>query len=115
GAKALAALQSLQLDGVALDEHGMLPDALEAACAASGARVVYLQPTVHNPTTALMPVERRQRIAEIARAHDLILIEDDAAASALTDRPPPIAAFAPERTCYITSVSKSISPAFRLA
>ncbi len=115
GVKALSALQGLRLEGVTLDDKGMVPDALDAVCAATNARVVYLQPTVHNPTTALMPVERRRRIAEIARARDLILIEDDAAASALIDRPPPVASFAPERTCYITSVSKSISPTFRLA
>lgn len=115
GVKALAALNGLALEGVEIDEQGMVPDSLEAASAATRARVVYLQPTVHNPTTALMPVERRRRIAEIARARDLILIEDDAAASALTERPPPVAAFAPERTCYITSVSKSVSPTFRLA
>jgi DNA-binding transcriptional MocR family regulator len=115
GVKALAALHGIGLAGVAMDEDGMVPEALDAACQTTNARVVFLQPTVHNPTTALMPIERRRRIAEIARARDLILIEDDAAASALTDRPPPIAALAPERTCYITSVSKSVSPTFRLA
>lgn len=115
GVKALAALNGLMLEGVEIDALGMVPESLDAVAVATKARVVYLQPTVHNPTTALMPVERRRRIAEIARARDLILIEDDAAASALTDRPPPVAAFAPERTCYITSVSKSVSPTFRLA
>ena len=114
GAKALASLNSLELQGVAMDEHGMIPEALERAVAETEARVVYMQPTVHNPTTATMPEERRRRIAEIIRRNDMTLIEDDAACSALTDRPPPISALIPERSCYITGVAKALSPALRV-
>ncbi|RDD62342.1 PLP-dependent aminotransferase family protein [Ferruginivarius sediminum] len=115
GVKSLGALLNLPLAGVAIDEQGIVPERLEAAIAETGGRILYLQPTVHNPTAAVMPEERRRRIADIARRHELILIEDDAGVSALTDRPLPIAHFAPERTIYITSLSKSISPAFRVA
>jgi DNA-binding transcriptional MocR family regulator len=115
GVKSLASLLNLSLAGVPLDRQGIVPEALEAAIAETGARMLYLQPTVHNPTAAAMPESRRRRIAEIARRHELILIEDDAAVSALTDRPLPVAHFAPERTIYITSLSKSVSPAFRVA
>jgi DNA-binding transcriptional MocR family regulator len=114
GLKAIAALQGVRLGAVAMDEEGMIPRALDAAAAATGAKVVYLQPSVHNPTTALMSQARREEIATIARKHELVLIEDDASAPALTDRPPPIATLAPEHVCYITSISKAISPAFRL-
>lgn len=114
GAKALSTLGAFELVGVEMDAQGMIPEALDEAAAKTGARVVYLQPTVQNPTTALMPASRRQKIADIARRRDLTLIEDDAACSAFTDRPPPISALVPERSCYITSVSKSISPAFRV-
>jgi len=112
--QAIAALQGVRLGAVAMDEEGMIPRALDAAAAATGAKVVYLQPSVHNPTTALMSQARREEIATIARKHELVLIEDDASAPALTDRPPPIATLAPEHVCYITSISKAISPAFRL-
>lgn len=114
GAKALASLNSIELQGVAMDEHGMIPEALERAVAETEARVVYMQPTVHNPTTATMPEERRRRIAEIIRRNDMTLIEDDAACSALSDRPPPISALIPERSCYITGVAKALSPALRV-
>lgn len=114
GAKALSTLGAFELVGVEMDAQGMIPEALDEAATKSGAHVVYLQPTVQNPTTALMPSSRRQKIAEIARRRDLTLVEDDAACSAFTDRPLPISALAPERSCYITSVSKSLSPAFRV-
>ncbi len=114
GAKALASLNGLELQGVAMDEHGMIPEALDRAASETEARVVYLQPTVHNPTTAMMPEDRRRKIADIVRKHDLTMIEDDAACSALTDRPLPISALIPERSCYITGVSKALSPALRV-
>lgn len=115
GVKALSSLHSCRLRAVAMDEEGMIPDALEQAAKETGARVVYMQPSIHNPTTATMKEARRRRIAAIAEKLDLVIIEDDAAASASTDRPPPISALIPERSCYITSLSKSISPSLRIA
>ena len=40
-----------------------IPEALDAACRASGARILYTMPTIHNPTTVLMPAERRAALA----------------------------------------------------
>ncbi|MCP5370612.1 MAG: PLP-dependent aminotransferase family protein [Hyphomicrobiales bacterium] len=113
GFKSIAALREIDLEGVEVDDEGMIPEALAEAAKRTGARVVYLQPTVHNPLGCSMPDKRRRKIAEVARAADLILIEDDVAAAGLTDRDPPIAAHAPERTIYITSLSKCVSPALR--
>ena len=114
GVKALASINGIELHGVAMDEHGMIPEALDRAAGETEARVVYMQPTVHNPTTAVMPEERRRKIADIIRKHDLTLIEDDAACSALAERPLPISALIPDRSCYITGVSKALSPALRV-
>ncbi len=109
-----AALRGLRLHPVALDEHGMEPDALVEAHRATGARVVALVPSFQNPTTAMMPEWRRQEIAEAARAHDLIVIEDDVYGYLADDRPPTIASLAPERTVYVTSVSKCLLPGLRV-
>ncbi|MDO8877301.1 MAG: PLP-dependent aminotransferase family protein [Pseudolabrys sp.] len=115
GVNSIGALLDRQLSPVAIDDEGVIPDALEEAVAATGARCVYLQPTVHNPTTATMSEARRRRIADVARRLDLTLIEDDAAISGMTERPLPIANFAPERTIYISSFGKSVTPALRVA
>lgn len=115
GVKALCSLHGSRLRAVAMDDQGMIPESLEQAAIETGARVVYLQSTIHNPTTITMPEARRRRIAAIAERLDLVVIEDDAAASAVTERPLPISALIPDRSCYITSLSKSISPTLRVA
>jgi DNA-binding transcriptional MocR family regulator len=104
----------LRLRGLALDEEGVLPEALDAACRAEPARLLVLNPIIHNPTTATMSAERGRAIAALARAHDLIVIEDDVYGRLPEQRAAPIAALAPERTVYITSASKSIAPGLRL-
>ncbi len=63
---------------VAMDEQGVLPDARVSACRQYRPKAVYLTPTIHNPTTATMPPARRAEIAELVRANDLLLFEDDA-------------------------------------
>ena len=115
GTKVLASACNISMRGLAMDSRGMLPEALEEHCAMPGQKVLYVQPTLHNPTTRTMDEERRGRIVAIARKHDLYVIEDDAACSGVTSRPAPIATMAPERTIYITSLSKSVSPALRIA
>lgn len=109
-----ARLRSATLHAVAMDEHGMLPDALDEAVRETGARMVMLQPTIHNPTNATMPLERRQAIIDVARRHDLTIVEDDVYGFIISERPLPIAALAPERTIYITSASKCMAPGLRV-
>jgi DNA-binding transcriptional MocR family regulator len=98
-----------------MDAHGLRPEALEDACREGGAKAVYLIPTVHNPTTAVMPEERRREIARIARAHGLAIVEDDVHGLLPRERPRPIAALAPERSYYLTSTSKTLAPGLRIA
>ena len=61
-----------------------------------------------------MPTSRREEVAAVARAHGLAVIEDDIHALLAPQRPLPIAAFAPERTYYLTSVSKTLAPGLRV-
>ncbi|MGE0154193.1 MAG: PLP-dependent aminotransferase family protein [Reyranellaceae bacterium] len=114
GLRGLCALRNIRLTGLEMDDHGLVPEALEAACKTRGSRVLFVQPTLHNPTAASMPLARRRQIAEIAIQNNLLVIEDDASALTAIDRPPPIATLAPDHTVYITSISKGISPALRL-
>lgn len=89
--------------------------ALEDACRAAPVRALYIVPTNDNPTTATLPLVERQAIAAVARRHDLQIIEDDA--YGLLAAPPvsPVAAFAPERCWHVSSMSKILSPALRVA
>jgi DNA-binding transcriptional MocR family regulator len=114
GAKTLAAQQGYQLHGVEMDDEGIQPDALDRAAAATGARVFYTLPTLHNPTTRTMSRQRRADIVRTARARDLWIVEDDVYAPYASDLGlSPLAALAPERTLYVTSLSKIIAPGLR--
>jgi DNA-binding transcriptional MocR family regulator len=104
----------LRIEGVAMDEQGMRPDALDAACRSSGARVVFTNPTLHNPTVCTMPAGRREEIVAVARRHDVILVEDDVYGLLRRERPPAFAVLAPERTLYVSSASKTVAPGLRL-
>ncbi|MES2813681.1 MAG: PLP-dependent aminotransferase family protein [Pseudomonadota bacterium] len=97
---------------VEIDAHGIVPAALEAACRRHGAQVLCLTTEAQNPTTGRMPVRRRQEIAEIARAYDLQILEDDCYSIAVSDIPS-LRALAPERVWLVGSVSKTLSAALR--
>jgi len=112
--KALANGLNLRSHGVAIDEDGLIPAAFEAACRQASPRVLYLMPTVHNPTRATLPEERREAIAAIARRHDVTILEDDVYGCLLERPPAPVAAFGPEQTIYFTSLSKSVAPGLRV-
>ncbi|MFD2237609.1 PLP-dependent aminotransferase family protein [Aureimonas populi] len=109
----LAAYLGLKLVGIELDEEGIVPDALDHACRAEMLRALFVQPSVINPTATLMSLRRREEIVAVARRHDIAIIEDDVLGPLVENRPPPIAALAPERTLYITSFTKTVLPGLR--
>ena len=110
-------MKSLGIGTIALemDEHGLLPPAFEQAARNGDSRVLYLVPTLQNPTTHTMPRERREAIVDIARRYNITIVEDDIF-RLLDDRvqPPSFYNLAPERTFYITSLSKALAPGLRV-
>ncbi len=110
----LARYLGLTLEGLAIDEEGLIPEALDEACRKSPIRAVFVQPSVINPTAALMSAGRREAIAAVARKHDIVIIENDGLGPLIENRAPPIAAFAPERTLYVTSFTKITVPGLRI-
>lgn len=114
GARMAADHLGLKLRGVQMDHEGLLPEALDRAAAETGSRLLFTLPTLHNPTTRTLPEQRRQEIVAVARARNLLILEDDAY-YAYSRRPRQIASYAPERTVYLASLSKGICPGFRLA
>lgn len=114
GLKATAAPLGLNLHGVEMDEHGLNPDAFEQACRDHAPKAAYILATLHNPTTGIMPDERRRKIAEIAERYDVYLIEDDVYGFLLDDGPAPLFAHTPRLGVYITSLSKAVAPGLRI-
>jgi DNA-binding transcriptional MocR family regulator len=97
-----------------MDAHGLLPDAFEAACRTQAPRALYLIPTIHNPTTVVLSESRRREIARIARAHNVVVVEDDIHRLLAEEAPPPIAAFLPELSCFLLGTSKTLAPGLRV-
>ncbi len=112
----IAALRWLRIPAhpVSLDADGLVPDALARAARETGARVLYCTPTHHNPTAAVTPLARREAIVAACREHGITIIENGALAPLVPGAPPPLAALAPERTCYVSTLSKGVLPALRV-
>jgi DNA-binding transcriptional MocR family regulator len=115
GLKSVAGLLHLKMGGLPVDAQGLRPDALEEACRRRNVRALYVIPTLHNPTTAVMPLGRRREIAAIAQRHGVAIIEDDVHGLLPETRPLPLAALAPDRTYFLTSTSKTLAPGLRVA
>ena len=109
----LARYLDLRLEGVPLDDEGIVPDELEKICRTKPVKSLYIMPSGLNPRALMMGLDRRKEIAELARKFDFTIIENDAWGPLQPGRPPPIAAFAPERTFYFTSFTKCLLPGLR--
>lgn len=115
----LGALQAFapyepQVDALASDHEGPLPEALAAA--APGARFAYLLPNFQNPTGHVYTEARRAALVAAARSAGLPLVEDNPYGDLWYDAPPPppLATRWPEGVLYLGSFSKVLSPGLRL-
>ena len=112
--KPLARYLGMRLRGLPADEHGLLPDALDRACTQEAVGAVFLMPAGLGPEARVMPAERRVALTEIARRHDLAIVENDAWGPLQPQRTAPFAVIAPERTFYFTGLTKCIMPGLRI-
>jgi len=115
GLRAAATQFGRRIIAVETDKHGMLPALFEAACRQHQPGLVYLNPTLQNPTAVTMPERRRKELASIARRCNVRIVEDDPYWLLADAPPPPIATFAPEQTYYIATLSKCLTPGLRVA
>ena len=115
GLRAAATQFGRQLIAVDADEQGMMPERLEEACRRHKPGLVYLNPTLQNPTTVTMPARRRKEIAGIAQRCKVRIVEDDPYWLLADVPPPPLATFAPGEVVYISTLSKCLTPGLRVA
>lgn len=114
--KAIASLLNVETVGIAMDEHGLRADALEQLCRSPRKpAALYCNPSIQSPTATIMPAFRRREIAEIARRHHIVIIEDEAQALYAEDLAPPLATLAPELSWYLMGLSKYLSLGIRTA
>ena len=114
GFKVLAALYHLELAAIPCRPEGPDLQALQTLCQQRRVRAVYTMPTLHNPLGWVLNTGQRQALADLARQHDLLIIEDAAYARLVSRPPPPVISYAPERTVYVTGFSKNIATGLRV-
>jgi len=114
GLQALARSMRLQLIGVETDDQGMVPQALERAAKTFDTKFVYCAPTLHNPTGATMPMERREAVAAVMRTHGLFIIEDCVHAAMQAQPLPALSTWLPEQSFLLSSFSKVLAPGLRV-
>jgi DNA-binding transcriptional MocR family regulator len=114
GLQAQARLMRLQLVGIETDAQGLLPDALDRAARNIDAKLLFCSPSLQNPTNASMSMQRREAIAQVARRHNLLLIEDAVHAAAQAAPLPALSTLLPEQSFLLTSFSKVAGPGLRV-
>lgn len=110
----LARMLGIKLLGADMDEEGLVPASLDEICRNNRVTALYCTPTIQNPTTGVLSHQRRDAIARLCREHNLLIIEDEAHAVLVEDRPPPLSLYAPERTILISSLSKAVAAGLRV-
>lgn len=100
---------------VDVDGEGMRPDLLATMARRHQARLVYLNPTLQNPTTHTMPAARRAEIAAVVARLDLRVIEDDPYWRFAAHAPRPLAYYAPRHVFHVSTLSKCLLPGLRTA
>ena len=114
------ALQVFQINGlraisVPVDDEGMRVDHVEAILRTRRPRFIYTMPSLHNPTSATMNADRRERLTTIARRAGVPIVEDDPYGPLAPDAgKAPLAALAPDHVVYLSTFSKTIAPSLRV-
>lgn len=110
----LALMEGYKLRGVTMDRHRSIPARLDDAFRETNAKVLYCTPTLQSAMAAVMPVERRREIAEIVERHDAYVVEDDAYAFLCPESIPTLSSSMPQRSFYVVSFAKCLSPGLRI-
>ncbi|WP_087687589.1 PLP-dependent aminotransferase family protein [Pandoraea sp. PE-S2R-1] len=113
GFKMAAALSELALRPVPSADNGPDLNALADLCRRGAIRAIYVMPTLHNPLGWVLSAAQRKQLVDIARRHDCLIIEDATYAYLVDNASRPIVTLAPERTIYVSSLSKSVATGLR--
>jgi len=114
----LLAARGVDVTAVAMDDEGLDPDALgQALGSGSQPAFLYTIPTFQNPSGRTLTTERRRRLVDLAREHDLLVLEDDPYGLVRFEGEAPPTLFeldGGEHVIYSSSFSKTIAPGLRV-
>lgn len=107
----------LRVVGVAMDEQGLIPEAVEAAVRQHRPAFLYTIPSFQNPTAVTLPAERRAQLVALAEQYSFLIVADEVyqLLGYTTASPPPLASHsASGYVLGIGSFSKVLAPGLRL-
>ncbi|MEH2499397.1 DNA-binding transcriptional MocR family regulator [Bradyrhizobium sp. AZCC 1678] len=110
--KDIAARLGVTLVPLAMDEHGVRPDAVAKAHREAHLSALYVQPTIQNPLGMTMPPARRADLLRVVEKLGLTVIEDTV--YGFLDEETPMAALAPDSCITLDSLSKKVAPGLAL-
>jgi 2-aminoadipate transaminase len=114
----ILAAHGVETTPVAMDDEGLDLDALERALdRGTKPAFLYTIPTFQNPSGRTLSAERRHRLAELVREHELLVLEDDPYGLVRFDGEAPPTLFELEggnNVAYSSSFSKTIAPGLRV-
>ncbi|MEU2420268.1 PLP-dependent aminotransferase family protein [Streptomyces sp. NPDC007851] len=108
--KEIAGRLSVTLVPVATDDEGPVVESVLAAHRSGPLRALYLQPTLHNPTSLTVSAGRRQQLARAVRDLGLPVVEDRIWSFLHGGAEPPLAALAPDQVHLVDGLSKRVAP-----
>jgi len=116
---ALSVLGSLgaRVIGVPVDEEGIRTDLLAIALERHRPKLLYVQPTFHNPTSGVMSESRRRTLLALAARSRCVVVEDDWAGGLRyegSELPTLWALDGGRRTIYLSTFSKKLIPGLRV-
>ncbi|HJQ46095.1 MAG TPA: PLP-dependent aminotransferase family protein [Amycolatopsis sp.] len=121
GALGSFAAYQAQVVHVAMDDNGLVPEALREAliqAEKAGRRVKFLYtiPNFHNPAGVTLAVERRAEIVAICREHGLLVVEDNPYGLLGFDGQtyPSLRSLDPDNVVYLGSFSKTFASGLRV-
>lgn len=107
----------LRVVGVAMDEQGLIPEAVEAAVRQHRPAFLYTIPSFQNPTAVTLPAERRAQLVALAEQYGFLIVADEVyqLLGYTAAPPPPLASHsASGHVLGIGSFSKILAPGLRL-
>jgi DNA-binding transcriptional MocR family regulator len=114
----ILAARGVEVTAVPMDDDGLEFDALEDALRTEPEPAfLYTIPTFQNPSGRTLATDRRRRLVELAREHDLLVLEDDPYGLVRFEGEPAPTLFeldGGERVVYSSSFSKTIAPGLRV-
>ncbi|MBM6616413.1 PLP-dependent aminotransferase family protein [Bacillus suaedaesalsae] len=108
---------AIGLQSISVDSEGFDIQYIKQQKKRQDASLLYTNPTFHNPTGYVMPLESREKLLQVCEDIQLPIVEDDVYRELWLDTPPPVPIKALDKNgtvLYLGSISKSLSPGLRI-